>query len=443
MTNPPRVFPSPTHWAVSRWGADPYSRGSWSYLRPGGSPDDRAVLAEPISDGVILAGEAVHRTRPAMVHGAYETGRAAAEWCGDASSVIIVGAGAAGIGAAEVLGDRCVVVEARDRIGGRIDTVMLGDAAADLGAAWMQQYGDNAVAERVRALDIASVPTDFARPIVRARIDNDAVVVHENYQALKAACAAFIRAEAGGDGWDGSVPLDPGPWLGSLAPAERAAASRMIEGDIVIEAGAPTTDISSKWMFSEPGVGEGDCWLPSGYGDVLSRLVAGIDVRLGWPVTHIEHGGSIDEGVVVSGPSGTMCADRAIVTVPISILQADAITFEPSLPHRHRRALDRIGLGTVEKVVLRFAERWWPHDDNGYFRWFDKPTNFVEWLDLTDHVGAPVVTGLISAPHTLGWYNESSDFDIAMRATQALHRCAGMFPSSESSRSVRTDVSEQ
>ena len=412
----------PTHWAVSRWGASPYSRGSWSYLRRGGSPDDRAALGEAIADRVMIAGEAVHRTRPAMVHGAYETGRLAARWCDDATSVIVVGAGASGIAAAEILGDRCIVVEGRERIGGRTHTVDISGVSADLGGAWMQQYADNAIAGLLHGLGIGSVPTDFHRPIVRALIDGRSVDVEEDYQSLKSAYADFT-ARTNGPGHDGSNPLDQNAWLASLEPSVRPAAQRMIEGDIVIEAGAPVADISSKWVFIEPGVGEGDHWLPTGYRSVFDRLAEGLDIRLDWPVSQIEYD---ESGVRVSGQRGMLSADRVIVTVPVGVLQSGAILFDPPLPDRQRRSLERIGSGTVEKVVLRFAERWWPHDDNGYFRWFDEPTNLVEWLDLTDHVGAPVVAGLISAPHTSGWYDDSSDFDIAMRATQALRRFAGV-----------------
>jgi Flavin containing amine oxidoreductase len=387
-------------------------------VRPGGSPDDRAALGEPIADRLVFAGEAVHPTRPAMVHGAYETGLAAAEWCADAARVVVVGAGAAGIGAAEQLGDRCVVVEARDRIGGRVHTVRLGDVVADLGAGWLQQYDDNLLADRAHWLGIASVPTDFGRPLVRSAAGPAAAAVNDGYRSLKSALAAFVGAE----GHDGSVALDPAAWLASLPHPERPAAREMIEADLVIEADAPVGQLSSRWAFVEPGVGDGDRWMPAGYGTLLNHLSAGADVRLNWPVRHVAYGVG---GAAVHGPAGIIRADKIIVTVPISVVGDELITFDPPLPTSHRTALDHLGIGVVEKVVLRFEERWWPHDANGYFRWFDEPTSFVEWLDLSDHVGVPVVSGMISAPHTQGWYDIATDYEVALRATAALHRYAG------------------
>ena len=121
---------SPIAWHVARWADDPWSRGSWSFIRPGGSPRDRATLGEPVHGRVVLAGEATHPDQPGMVHGAWLTGVRAAEWCAQVGQpgelVVVIGAGMAGLAAARTLVDRdrqAIVLEARDRIGGRVHTV--------------------------------------------------------------------------------------------------------------------------------------------------------------------------------------------------------------------------------------------------------------------------------------------------------------------------------
>src|SRR5215469_9998433 len=63
--------PLPVAWAVSHWAEDPWARGSWSGLLVGGTAADRARLAEPVGDRLVLAGEAIHPVAPAMAHGAY------------------------------------------------------------------------------------------------------------------------------------------------------------------------------------------------------------------------------------------------------------------------------------------------------------------------------------------------------------------------------------
>ncbi len=67
-------IPAPERYFLTRWGHDPYSFGSYSYLPVGATGDDRDVLSQPESDNLFFAGEATHRQFPATVHGAYLSG---------------------------------------------------------------------------------------------------------------------------------------------------------------------------------------------------------------------------------------------------------------------------------------------------------------------------------------------------------------------------------
>jgi monoamine oxidase len=58
----------------SRWSTDRLSRGSYSNIPPGGAPDDRDALAEPVMGRLLFAGEATHRTCSQTVHGAVLSG---------------------------------------------------------------------------------------------------------------------------------------------------------------------------------------------------------------------------------------------------------------------------------------------------------------------------------------------------------------------------------
>jgi monoamine oxidase len=64
--------------ACSAWHNDPFARGSYSYARPGHA-EDRARLAAPVEDRVFFAGEACSPHDFSTAHGAYLSGRAAAE----------------------------------------------------------------------------------------------------------------------------------------------------------------------------------------------------------------------------------------------------------------------------------------------------------------------------------------------------------------------------
>jgi polyamine oxidase len=66
--------PEPTGAVVTRWAADPYARGSYSFVAVGSSPADQRALAEPVGDRLLFAGEATHEEFFATVHGAYMSG---------------------------------------------------------------------------------------------------------------------------------------------------------------------------------------------------------------------------------------------------------------------------------------------------------------------------------------------------------------------------------
>ncbi|GAC1524648.1 MAG: hypothetical protein NVS2B16_33220 [Chloroflexota bacterium] len=70
-TRDPDQIPAPEAWKITRWAADPFTRGSYSHIAPGASGDDYEALAAPVGEHLHFAGEAT-------VHGAYLSGRRAA-----------------------------------------------------------------------------------------------------------------------------------------------------------------------------------------------------------------------------------------------------------------------------------------------------------------------------------------------------------------------------
>lgn len=420
--------PQPISWHVARWGDDPFSRGSWSYLRPGGSPADRWTLAEPIDERFVLCGEAVGSDQAAMTHGAFASGVRAAQWCMSVADrgerIAVIGAGFAGLGAARTLTDSgydCVVIEARERLGGRAHTVMLDDrdgatpVGADAGASWLQQFARNPFVDVVRSLGVQPVPTDFHAPRAAAS-DGPVGPVADALEALRLAAGA-VTADA--DAPDRSL-ADVVASL-ALTGDEARAMRHAIDGDVVLETGCGPDDTSARWFFAEDGVGNDDHWIPGGYRQVVDHLAEGVAVRLGEPVRSIEWSAT---GVAMETDLGTIRADRCIASLPISLLHRGEPALRPGLPERHRDALGRIGMGVVEKVILRFEERWWPRPEHGYMRWYDSPASWCEWSDLTDGCGAPVVAGLIAHDAVRRHHHGRTDAEVVVAAAHALRRWA-------------------
>ncbi|WP_306214068.1 flavin monoamine oxidase family protein [Actinoplanes sp. RD1] len=468
--------------AVSRWGEDPWSGGSWSLIGRDGTPADRTALGSPIGNRLRLAGEATHATRAGMTHGAYEQGAEAGAWAATLghARIAVVGAGVAGLAAAREAAGRGLSVdvwEARDRIGGRAAGIDVGGFAFDLGANWLQQYPGNVLARLAEGLGLTTVPTDFTDPLVLAvpsgrqgdapapggmggggvrspglrggRVRSlgpraGAGRATHSSRALKQPAPVPDELEHGPAGGAGTDEMEHGPaggagtgelerdlrrrlagaaegasiadvveaWQRDPGPWTARAIRRFADAEIVMDAGVPLSFLSARHGF-EPGVGEGDRWIVGSYRRLVDHLAEGLTIRRRRPVRRIRHG---DDGVVLSGDGVSERFDAAIVTVPVGVLRAGRIAFEPALPRAHAGALGRLGMGRVEKVVLRCERRFWPVHDSGYYRVHGPGDGDIsEWLDASAADGAPTLVGLFAGPWLEPLWN-GSDAEVARRA---------------------------
>ena len=413
---------------MARWGDEPFTRGGWSYVRPGGSPHDRWTLAEPIDDRFVLCGEAVGTDQPAMVHGAWDSGRRAAAWCIDRSqpgdSVIVLGAGIAGLSAARALTDAgvpSIVLEARDRIGGRVHTIDLpgspgaSNVRVDAGAAWLQQFPRNPLAPILRSLGATLAHSDFNAP-VEAAAHGAVGDVAAALAALADAAALATSASAGAGDASLSAVRD------AMPVALDIALQYAIDADVVLETGAGIDDTSARWFFAEDGVGSDDHYIREGYGVLAADLARGLDIRLAHEVTGVHWD---DNGVTVDlRDRSPFAATRSIDALPLSMLHAGTPQLTPGLPAAHIDALARIGFGVCEKVLLRYESRWWPVPASGYFRWYDTPASWCEWADLTDGCGAPVVAAFVAHDAVARHHHGRNDAEVAAAAHDVLTRWA-------------------
>ncbi len=382
----------PTNALITRWSTDPLSRGSYSYLASGSRPEDRDELRRDVAGRVFFAGEATSRAFPATVHGAVIEGRSAAERIdregGPAQSVVIVGAGAAGLAAARVLtdrGHRVLVLEGRDRIGGRVHTRTIGAAPVDLGASWIHGVSGNPLTELADAAGIGRQASNFNSVVVRN--DTGTTVDDE----------ALERAEGRlSDVIDGA---DPSEFISDLvdeagadlSPTERLILEYVRSTEIDHEFGADPRRLDIAAIDEGDELDGGDVVVPGGMIQILNALTGGYETSTGTIVRRIALAANgvdvdLDDGQVVS-------ADRVLVTVPLGVLQAGDITFDPPLPAGNRGAIDRLGMGVLEKVVVRFDEPFW--DRSAEFLGLVGTMRFTEWVNMVPINGEPVLIARI------------------------------------------------
>ncbi|MFL0712733.1 MAG: FAD-dependent oxidoreductase [Microcella pacifica] len=182
----------PTGMVRSAWSTEPFSRGATSFLPIGGEPADRARLSVPVADRLFFAGEATSVDSPNSVEGARASGeRAAGEVLRTAllgERIAVIGAGVAGAACAHRLnaaGHDVVVVEARERLGGRVQTVRGGEwpVSVELGALRIGRNQPSAVRDALEELGLSVLD---GTTIVRREASGDEIEVDGMREAVLA-----------------------------------------------------------------------------------------------------------------------------------------------------------------------------------------------------------------------------------------------------------------
>jgi len=278
--------------------------------------------------------------------------------------IAVVGAGMAGLAAAAMLTGRnrtVAVLEARDRIGGRIwtDTARLG-VPVDLGAASLRSSDINPLVAELRRREVSMQADDGdfwlfdrdgqGRGRDAETLDYDALgVAYDRLddalvdaKVLRADVALASRIKLDGNG-AAAGPALGGRWA-DLARALAGPLHLGVEFGQVAALDAPRL----------AGTGN-EVWLPGGLGGWLGDFARGLPVHLSRAVTRIEWSA---RGVTLTTAEGQVRASACIVTLPVGVLAQgggrDAPRFEPDLPEVQRDALGRLGMGLLDRIALLY-----------------------------------------------------------------------------------------
>ena len=343
-------------------------------------------------------------------------------------TTLILGAGMAGLAAARTLTDAgyaVTILEARDRIGGRIWTNRTLDGLAlDLGASWIHGTDHPALPALARRYNATTVITDYDSHTVYD--SNGRPLDDDELEEMEEAFAELLEElQEWGEEQDDDLSLqralDQFLQGESLTAEERRQLNYAINTTLEHEFAADAAQLSL-WYFDEGEEIEGDDVIfPNGYDQLTSGLATGLDVRLGQVVQRVAYGA---DGVEVTTAQGTFTADYALVTLPLGVLQSGDIDFAPPLPPAKQEAIGRLGMGLLNKLYLRFPEVFWEEESHllGYMA--AEKGQWGEWLNLYALLGEPVLLGFNAGSY--GRQLETlSDEQIIASAMQVLRTIYG------------------
>uniref|UniRef100_A0A8B9HV38 [histone-H3]-N(6),N(6)-dimethyl-L-lysine(4) FAD-dependent demethylase n=1 Tax=Astyanax mexicanus TaxID=7994 RepID=A0A8B9HV38_ASTMX len=272
--------------------------------------------------------------------------------------VLVVGAGPSGLAAARQLqnfGMQVVVLESRDRIGGRVwDDKSLG-VTVGRGAQIVNGCVNNPIAlmcEQVRETCIF-----YEASLLKEHL----LIVNLSYQLLEKLSGHFVILSS--FSFSEKIQEVCKTFLQESTIQFSELEEKVLQFHLsnLEYACASTLDQVSaqSWDHNEFFAQfSGDhTLLTEGYSTLLHKLAQGLDIHLNSPVQSIDYSGNL---VVVTTSGGTkFTAQKVLVTAPLALLQKNIIQFNPSLPERKLKAIHSLGAGIIEKIALQFPYRFW------------------------------------------------------------------------------------
>jgi monoamine oxidase len=341
--------------------------------------------------------------------------------------VVVIGAGLAGLAAARELqhnGADVLVLEARDRRGGRIWTSsQWQDMPVDLGATWIHGVKDNPITQLADELQTPRVKTSYEKAQIYTTDGKPMTTIQEEEVTRMAKVVSNTLRKAQNRDPDRSILESIEPLMVEYrdSPDRLRLIHFLLSEEFEQEYSGSVERLSTHWFDDAKEFDGGDAFFLRGFGVIVEHLARGLDIRLSQEVRSI-HWDTTELRVFTD--KSEFRADHVVITLPLGVLKSGSVRFEPELPFEKQVAISKLGMGVLNKCYLRFDKVFWPEDADWLGFVSARRGDWDSWVSLHRAAKMPVLLGFSAADR--GRELESlSDQRIVASAMQALKTIFG------------------
>ena len=342
------------------------------------------------------------------------------------SKIIVVGAGVSGLAAAKRLnkqGFEVTVLEARDRIGGRVYTNRDLGTALDLGASWIHGVKRNPLTKISNKLKLERLVTNFDSGVTYDFAGKELTEAEEQ-EIEKLANDYFRQVEIfrNTSFTDTSLKNILDDHITNFTDTQIRNLNFALNSNVEGEYAASLSKLSAFNFDSGSGFRGNDVVFPNGYDAIPNYLAEGLNIQLNKVVTEIDYS---EAQIIIKGNDFEENADAVVVTVPLGVLKAGSIKFNPSLPEKKQDAIDKLEMGTLNKLYLQFETAFWGSEEGEFISYI--PEENGRWtyaLNMQEYINQPILAMFTSADYT-AQLEELTDQEIIDDAMAVLRTIYG------------------
>jgi monoamine oxidase len=322
---------------------------------------------------------------------------------GNKKDVIVIGAGIAGLAAAKTLknaGNKVVVLEASDHYGGRIQTIDMDGYKADFGASWIHGINGNPLYSLANQNGIVTKPTHYD-PSYIFDIDGEDITEAE-WAEVENLLEQLVDLAYENPNISLRQLLDMMEPNLNISEKMKRVFFGGVRSEIEIPYAVDAPDISAKALTTNDSFSGNDVIFPDGMASLTDILAEGIEIHYNSFVTKISYTNDkisvytkntvdIDEArscnACHSGQNASMLqhddvftTDKVVVALPLGMLKNNNVVFEPTLTSEKLSAINSLGIGTMNKVFLKFNQNFW-YEDAYFFEYLkEEYSNEIEFF---------------------------------------------------------------